>query len=325
MTMAAHHIRSCRARALAVTLACAGVLLGTPALASAQSAQSLYERAQSREAAARDLPAPALSELRSAARSYENIVRTYWRSGYCDNALWQAAGLMALAFERSGETSDRDRAERYLEWLRDEYPHSSFVEDVEDRLRALTAPTPAPPDTSTPAQVRSVTHTALPRGDRVTIELTREVPYSGDRVDGPDRLFFDFADSQPASVLERLAAALDGKLIDDVRIGRHPNSVTRVVFELAGAPKHSAFVLYEPFRLVIDLESDTLESDALESDAAAADTTVPADTISASPPPTATPPADPQVDTQIAPPTDPQVDPQIDLPTEEPPGAGRTP
>jgi N-acetylmuramoyl-L-alanine amidase len=247
----------------------AAVILAVPAPVSAQTAGTLFERAQAREASA--LKSASAATLRAAATAYENIVRRYPTSGYCDNALWQAAELMRLAYEKSAAAADRDKAERYLTWLRDEYPHSALVKDARRALTRLASPPAAAPAASTAqpaptlsvptalaggtAVVRSVTRTPLPRGDRITIELTREVGYRGDRVDGPDRLFFDFASSKPASALDGTVGQLSGTLVKEFRIGRHPNDVTRVVLELAGAPKHSAFLLYDPFRLVVDLES----------------------------------------------------------------------
>jgi N-acetylmuramoyl-L-alanine amidase len=263
-----------RAGLPAATLA---VLCALPAQASAQSAATLYQRAQAREESARAGAAPAPDTLRSIAQAYENIVRRFPISGYTDNALWQAAGLMALAFERTGAAADRDRAIHYLEWLRDEYPHSSLVRTARariDELRqtprarpadAASPPPAAPPDddartNGAAAVIRSVTREAIPRGDRLTIELSREVSYSGDRVDSPDRLFFDFATAEPAATLEDLAAELEGTLVKGFRVGRHPDRVTRVVFELDGTPRHSAFLLYDPFRLVVDLESSAVPS-----------------------------------------------------------------
>jgi len=258
--MDAHSHRSRHPGLRSLAIVCAWVIvLALPVHAAAQDAATLYQRATARAAAARDLPPPALSELRTAARAYENIVRRYWRSGYCDNALWEAAGLMTLAWQRSGAAQDRQKAEEYLVWLRDEYPHSKLVDDARAKLRDLDDAAARPSAPAGPATVQSVSRTALPRGDRLTIELTHEVAYRGDRVENPDRLFFDFSDSEPASALADLVQGLDGRLVTEVRIGRHPNRVTRVVFELEGTPKYSAFLMYDPFRLVVDLESDALE------------------------------------------------------------------
>src|SRR5918993_1627615 len=89
----------------AVTLACLTAAL--PGFA-ADSARDMYNRALARERTVRDESVHAtLAQMRRAVAAYEAVVRRYPASGYADNALWQAANLAALAFERFGDESDR--------------------------------------------------------------------------------------------------------------------------------------------------------------------------------------------------------------------------
>jgi len=278
--------------ARAALLAAVAIVLvsGLPSPAIGQTAASMYEAAQRRETAIRTDADAAARDIRSVALAYERIVRRYPRSGYCDNALWQAAGLMLVVFEQSGTTDDRDRALNYLDWLAREYPHSSLRDDARAMAADLRRPAPFPqpsrpaaartsasvsPAVDTPeadlarlsevsvsgpeAEVRRITQTALPHGERVTIELSREVPWAGNRVDNPDRVFFDLAHSSPADGLTEQAGAVTGRLVQQLRVGQHPGSVTRVVFDLAGSPRYSVFPLYNPFRLVVDVERRGLE------------------------------------------------------------------
>ena len=105
--------------------------------------------------------------------------------------------------------------------------------------------------------VRTITQSALPRGDRITIELSQEVEILSDRVANPDRVFFDFANASAAASFTAQTREIKSSLIKSIRIGRPTPGVTRVVLELAGAPRHSAFPLYGPFRLVVDLETES--------------------------------------------------------------------
>jgi N-acetylmuramoyl-L-alanine amidase len=280
--MSALPIRRCAALQIVSSLGVVLVCLA-PARADAQGAATLYERALDREQAARSSESASLDAIRAIARSYEVIVRRYPGSGYSDNALWQAAGLMKLAYSRSGASADREAAERFLVWLRREYPTSSLVSNVDQRLAELgssapkdtpartTAPTTAPgaetappvaapPVTAPPAGgaavIQNITESLLPRGERLTIELSREVIYAGQRVDGPDRVFVDFTNATAAAALAQRAKELTGTLIKGVRVGRHSNTITRVVLELNGTPRYSTFPLFNPFRLVVDVEND---------------------------------------------------------------------
>ncbi len=108
-----------------------------------------------------------------------------------------------------------------------------------------------------PATVRAVTRTPLPRGERITIELSAEVRYTTDRVPNPDRVYFDFQNSRVAPTVVASARALQpGALVSGVRLGQFTTDSTRLVLDLTGRPRYSAFPMYGPFRLVIDVETD---------------------------------------------------------------------
>ncbi len=218
----------------------------------------LYTEALSHE---RVLRAPAdtpvsLAQLRSGIERYEDLVRQYPRSGFSDNALWQAAGLALEAFERYGEPADQQRGERLLEMLASEYPSSSLVPRVATRGAALAQPPrtdalePAGVDT---VSLRSVTRETRSDVVRVTLELEDEVAYVSDHLDGPARLYFDFdgTDAVPA-LLNSTLPFDDGDVIREIRLGRHPDQTTRVVLDLEGVESYSVYALYSPYRLVVD-------------------------------------------------------------------------
>jgi N-acetylmuramoyl-L-alanine amidase len=106
------------------------------------------------------------------------------------------------------------------------------------------------------AVVRSVSRALLPTGERITIELSREVPYSGERVADPDRVYFDFRGTLVASpIVAATRTIATGPLVSSVRIALNTSDTTRLVLDLAGSPRYSAFPMYDPFRLVIDVET----------------------------------------------------------------------
>ncbi len=273
-----------------LTLALA-FLVALPALAAGQAGPAeQYERALLREAAAREAPAPTLESLRAIAASYEAIVRRNPRSGFSDNALWQAAGVLQLAHARYGQATDRLRATGLLAWLKREYPHSSLATRELPSLEPALASGPdrdpisvtasaeapsSPPGSTAPlppgggAAVRAITHTPLPQGDRITIELTREVSYSADRLDAPDRIFVDLTRTAVApALIDQALATVSGRLVKGTRVGVHPDGTSRVVLDVTGKPRYSSFPLYNPFRLVIDVESEALPRVALPSPSA---------------------------------------------------------
>lgn len=112
---------------------------------STSSARSTYEKALARErqlrGASRTSRAP-LSQLRALVREYEAVPRRFPRSGYADNALWNAANVAYDAHIRFGTREDRDTAVRLLQWLVREYPSSSLTKDAHARLRRIPGASP---------------------------------------------------------------------------------------------------------------------------------------------------------------------------------------
>ena len=94
----------------------------------------------------------------------------------------------------------------------------------------------------------------LPDAVRITIELDSEVPFRDERIADPSRVFVDLPGTRAAAKLVdwTLRFESDADIVRQVRVGRHPNSTTRVVLDVAGVSRYSVYPLYNPFRLVID-------------------------------------------------------------------------
>jgi len=281
---------------LAIATAVAASVLMVPAQARAQNAQASFDRAKALEEQLGD--SPTVEAIRRAAKAYEAVPYRYPNSGLCDNALWQEAALFERAFEKSSDAKDRADAAKALEWLAKEYPASPMVKQASARAAALrvtpseepVAQAPPPPPAATQNTiVRSITRTPLPKGDRVTMELTAEVAFTGERVANPDRIFFDFPKTGMAIALAEQIKALQSPLIKAVRVGRPAAGVTRVVIELVGAPTYSTFSLYGPFRVVVDLESTATNVASTPPPPAATSAPMPSASPSPSPSPTSSP------------------------------------
>lgn len=160
---------------------------------------------------------------------------------------------------------------------------------------------PAPPVVSAkdgnPA-VRSVTYTTLPKGDRLTIELNSEVPYASSRANGPDRVMVDLTGVGVSTAVLDRASQISGSLLKSLRVTSAAGNSTRLVLELNGSPRYSTFPLYNPFRLVVDVESDTAASSGASLGGANAFVAKPAMSVAT---PTAPPPLPPLADVMLKP------------------------
>jgi N-acetylmuramoyl-L-alanine amidase len=260
------------------------ILIVVPTEAQA-SARSMYESAAAREESVRKTAAGAsLADIRAAVAAYERVVHRYPASAYCDNALWQAAGLARLAWERYGQEQDRSAALALLAHLRREYPASSLVPRIPEAVKQLELrrpepprPPPPPPAPESPdgdeqtseaplaeapaaptvtaavpvATLTRIQRTAQPGGVRVLLQLDREVSYTDVRLDGPPRVFFDLKGVRPGAGMTKPLQFGDD-IVREIRLGRHPDATTRIVMSLDGVARYSTFALYDPYRVVID-------------------------------------------------------------------------
>ncbi len=241
-------------------------------------------RALARERAVRDTgTAPTLKQLHDLVAAYERVVHRFPRSGYSDNALWQAGNLSLLAYQQFGRAADRRTGRRLLKQLKSSYPSSSLLERYEETLayfdepRAAPAPPrpavvpavlprpraePAPSDggddsrgvstTGHTVAIRGITRTELPEGLRVSIEMDGEINYHQERLDNPSRVFFDLRNARPVASLLDATLEYPGDIVREIRLGRHPQNTTRVVMDMNGVESYSVFTLYNPYRVVID-------------------------------------------------------------------------
>jgi N-acetylmuramoyl-L-alanine amidase len=113
--------------------------------------------------------------------------------------------------------------------------------------------TPPARATGSVASLRAVRRTVLPDVVRIAIELDREVDFNHDRIPTPDRVFVDLHGTEVTSGVQP-AASFDEGIVKAVRVGPRPNGTTRIVLDLTSAGQYNVFTLYNPFRVVVDLE-----------------------------------------------------------------------
>ena len=253
--------------AVLVALVCSGFSTEL----TAQSAESMYTDMLAREAILRDElglapqlrarpPGEAstalLRRVRSTVSDYKSIVRTFPRSGYSDNALWQGAMLAIDAFWQFGDTRDRTAALDMLALLQSEYPTSSLIARIESVSTRLTG-SPASPDRLT--TLKSVRREVLRQTVRMTLELEHEARFYEEQLSGPPRVFVDLDNTLAVGALRDATIPFEGDVVRRARIGRQPNNRTRVVFDLTGAGRYSVYSLHNPYRVVIDFERPPTE------------------------------------------------------------------
>lgn len=109
-----------------------------------------------------------------------------------------------------------------------------------------------------PAWVTNIRHWSGADYTRIAIDLERAVKYEAGRISNPDRIFFDLHDAKLSSEwIGRTIDAEGGGFLRRIRLGQYQRSVTRIVLEVDAVSEYSAFILPEPYRLVIDIRGRT--------------------------------------------------------------------
>jgi N-acetylmuramoyl-L-alanine amidase len=107
---------------------------------------------------------------------------------------------------------------------------------------------------ASPLEVTAVRCWTLADTTRIAIEITGEVHVRSDRVEDPDRIFFDFVGARPSIDGKRLYSTEVGdKLLKRIRVAETVPGVTRVVLDLESAAEFSVSRLDNPSRMIIEL------------------------------------------------------------------------
>jgi len=113
---------------------------------------------------------------------------------------------------------------------------------------------PPPPRKGKLPLVTGLRHWSTPIYTRVAIDLQDEVQYEASRVPNPDRIFFDLhgAKLSPELIGKSVEVTDDG-FLKRIRMAQFSNDVTRVVLDVSNVSEYSAFLLPNPWRLIIDV------------------------------------------------------------------------
>ncbi len=123
----------------------------------------------------------------------------------------------------------------------------------------------APADSSQPKHLPRVTairHWSTPDYTRVAIDLENDVKFGSQRISHPDRIYFDLRDTKLASTLVGKTFDVDDGFLRKIRVGQVQPGRTRVVLEVEDLSRYDAFLLPNPYRLIIDIHGKNTAKNA---------------------------------------------------------------
>ncbi len=102
-------------------------------------------------------------------------------------------------------------------------------------------------------RVTAIRHWSTPDYTRVAIDIESDVKFSSQRIDSPARIFFDLRDTKLASTLVGKTFDVGGGFLKKVRLAQFSPGCTRVVLEVDNLVTYDAFMLPNPYRLIVDV------------------------------------------------------------------------
>ena len=218
--------------------------------------------------------------LKGAISEYKFLRREYPGSKFRFDALF----TIGEVYKDDLDDADDARA-AFQEFLR-RYPRHHLADDAQDALndldqqaeaakksakdsaqRAKTGPSAGSEGSSGPAEsqasaerpasafarVTRIRHWSGQDYSRVAIDLEGDVKFGSQRIAHPDRIFFDLSGTRLASTLVGKSFDVDDGFLKKIRVAQFQPGRTRVVLEVKDLSDYDAFLIPNPYRLIIDI------------------------------------------------------------------------
>ncbi len=201
--------------------------------------------------------------------AYRFLVKQYPGSRY------RGSAVLAVASIQKDDLHDAQDAEAtYRQYLK-MFPHSEKAHEVLADLRDVTSPEVSPPlatnadadempvlqgerltpraSNGNPADVTSIRTWNAADTTRIVVGLNDTIRYTSARISSPDRIYFDLYKADLSPKFASNVPDIDGGLLKSVRVAQNRDGVVRIVLDVNGAKNYSAYLLGNPYRLVIDV------------------------------------------------------------------------
>ncbi len=196
-----------------------------------------------------------LHDSEQARATFDDFIRRYPRSRLTNDARSAIQEIQAQARERSSRKSARKVPSRT-----DNRPSASASAANHAGAPGSLAPAVDAPEVSkldaqrdALPRVTGVRHWSTPDYTRVAIDVEGEVKFGSQRISHPDRIFFDLRDTRLASTLVGKTFDVDDGFLKKIRVAEAQPGRTRVVLEVDDLASYDAFLLPDPYRLIIDI------------------------------------------------------------------------
>jgi N-acetylmuramoyl-L-alanine amidase len=109
------------------------------------------------------------------------------------------------------------------------------------------------------SHVTAIRHWSSPDYTRVAIDLENDTRFESQRIDNPERIVFDLADTDLVPALSSKSLSVDDGLLKKIRVAQFQPRKARIVLEVADHSDFDTFLLTDPPRLIIDIHSKDIQ------------------------------------------------------------------
>ena len=230
-----------------------------------------------------------LNDAEQARGVFQEFLHRYPQNRLAEDAQRELAGLDHEADRENKAVAQKQKKSGKEIASKNKNADKSAGEDADSENEARTDSSDvkadaAPPESSEPhsvhtARVTGIRHWSTPDYTRVAIDLESEIKFGSQRISHPDRIFFDLRGTRLASTLVGKSFDVDDGFLKKIRVAQFQPGRTRVVLEVANLSDYDAFLLPNPYRLIIDIHGKNnrknMHAKLLKDSAAMADVEAP--------------------------------------------------
>ena len=216
--------------------------------------------------------------FQSSIDAYSFLIKQYPTSQYHGEA------QLAIARIQAEDQHQTDAAiATYKDYLK-QFPHTARMNEVREAIRQLSAPpATAQTDAGEPGAaarpvsqpgtemigpvveghvsdgrvpfVKAIKTWNAENYTRVVVTLDGTIAYDVAHIKAPDRIYFDMYKARIDTDMAHKTISVDDGLLKSVRVAQNKEDVVRLVLDVNGAKDYSAYLVKNPYRLVIDVRT----------------------------------------------------------------------
>ncbi|MGH9511987.1 MAG: N-acetylmuramoyl-L-alanine amidase [Terriglobales bacterium] len=197
-----------------------------------------------------------LNEAEHAKITFDELIKKYPRNHLAEDARAALGNPNKLA----PGTANREQAVRELPDADTSASSDSRSDhaDVPNVKRTVVAE-----ESGKPAHILSIHHWSQQGYTRVAVDLDHATTYKSERIESPDRIFFDLDAKLPRKLIGKTMEVNDD-LLKKIRVAQFKPDRSRIVLEIGEHSDFSASVETNPSRLIINLRDSQIQTQGLQ-------------------------------------------------------------